>query len=79
MSQQEVRKLLKEAGQAMTRELLEQLNITQSALWQNLHRLEKGGEVEKKRMSKEELKERGYNIERFTGREVLWVFKNERR
>ena len=77
MSQTEVEEYLKKVGEAMTREILKELSISQSALYQNLKRLRKSGDIIKEEMNKEDFENRGYSRRKWTGRQVLWKLKEE--
>ena len=71
MSQEEVREYLEKNGEASAKEISEAVGITIYGIWENLSRMLKHNEVQKRKLSKEEVEDRKI---KFTGRHFVWVF-----
>jgi len=77
MSQAKVLELLKKAGEPQTtKQLKEKMDINSTAIRLNIQKLLKHGEIERIKLSKEEVISRGI---RFSGRHYLWDLPHEGR
>ena len=75
MSQTEVIKCLKKNGEMSIEELSERINISIPSVWYSLNALLKSSDVEKRLLSKEEVKEKG---RKYNGKNHVWRLKVRR-
>lgn len=80
MSEQEILEILEKEKEATAKEIAIKLNLSFVAVWRGLKGLFRELEVEKRKLTKEEVKERmkepyGERGIKFTGRQYIWKIR----